>query len=229
MMFPKRTQSKPPQHTPPEEIGWVPLKVAVTYFGISGQAFHQGVRQWMDVAHIRDAGKRGAVKVWMPGAIAAYKDHAVEMTKTAKGDPLLSGGGPSPALERYRAAKAIQEEMNVELRRRSHLDANEISGELKRFAGVMRHAIEQVQREYGNDPAEILNEAIRETAAGWQSVIHPNPEKETRDNDTAPAPIHAVDADRVLPPASARPKKRSREVQRRTASETKDTKSHKAN
>ena len=217
------------QNTKPTEPaavdGWFDLASMARVFDITPQGFAKTVRPLIDPADIRNAGERGRVMIRARGAINAWTEH--KASRVAGGDPLLAAGGPSPALERYRTAKARDAEMDLALRERTHVDANEIGGELRRFAGVMRRAIEQVQREYGNDPAEILIEAIRETAAGWQSVIHPNPEKETRDNDTTPAPIHAVDADRVLPAASTRPEKRSDQVQRRKASETETPKNHK--
>ena len=198
--------------------GWFDLATLPRIFDITPQGFAKSVRPLIDVADIRNAGERGRVLIRARGAINAWVKH--QNTRVAGGDPLLVAGGPSPALERYRSAKATQEELNLELRRRTHLDANEIRGELIRFAGVMRTAIEQVQREFGNPPADILSEALDETEKGWLSVIDaPLTTNGDCPNDYSPNPSTKSDhndADQLGPATSKRHPSRSRSVQRRT-------------
>ena len=190
-MFPKPTKKSTPQ--PDADTGrWVALRVAVQMFGMSNAGFHKGVRAVMDACDIRDEGKRGKVQVRMPGAIAAYKKHAVSQVKAANGDPLLTGGD-SPGLERYRLAKAKGAEMDLEIRERTHVNANEIRAELLRFAGVIRSAIENCQRRFteGNAMHEIIAEAVKEAESGWMTIINAKPELETHEHpDPRANPIH---------------------------------------
>ena len=85
-------------------------------------------------------------------------------------DAALMGGGDSPNLERLRLASACLKEMDLEERRGTHVPRAEISPELVRLAGNVRIACEDVRRRWGNEPAELIIDAINETEQGWLKV-----------------------------------------------------------
>lgn len=87
-------------------------------------------------------------------------------------DAALMGGGDSPNLERLRLASACLKEMDLEERRGTHVPRAEISPELVRLAGNVRIACEDVRRRWGNEPAELIIDAINETEQGWLKVAN---------------------------------------------------------
>lgn len=195
------------------KTGWFALKTMADIFDVTEQGFAKTVRPLIDPKDIKNAGERGKMMVRARGAINAWTEH--KSNRVAGGDPLLVAGGPSPALERYRLAKAVLEEMNVEIRKGTHVPKAELSHHLMKLCGVLRSATEQVQRQFGNPPADIWNEALLEFEQGYLEVLK-TPTTETHDSDTAPKPDHSIDADRVLPATAARPSSRRRKVQHRT-------------
>jgi hypothetical protein len=85
-------------------------------------------------------------------------------------DPLLAAG-ESPGLERYRNAKADLAEYERDRQRGLLIPFNELEATLMVAAATIRQANERVQREYGNAPAEILNEALAEFIANADKLI----------------------------------------------------------
>ena len=76
-------------------------------------------------------------------------------------DPML-GEGDSPALERYRLARAAQEEIKLELLRGTVIPVDCMRERLARLAAVIRHAGEHLGRTHGPEAHAILNEALEE-------------------------------------------------------------------
>lgn len=89
----------------------------------------------------------------------------------AEDDALLSGGGDSPNLERLRLASACLKEMDLEERRGTHVPLAEISPELMRLAGNIKLACEDVRRQWGNEPADRIMDAVEETRQGWLKAV----------------------------------------------------------
>lgn len=77
------------------------------------------------------------------------------------GDPLLVGGaGDSPALERYRLARAKGEELTLLERQGELLRREIVHAELGRLAALLRAAGEQLDREFGPDAAQVINDTL---------------------------------------------------------------------
>jgi hypothetical protein len=74
-------------------------------------------------------------------------------------DPLLAGG-TSPALERYRLVRAKREEFNYERDLERWVDRELLNRALGVLAAVLRQAGEGLQRQYGPEAQNILDEAI---------------------------------------------------------------------
>lgn len=83
---------------------------------------------------------------------------------TADDDPDVDApAGSSPALERLRAAKADREEMLRDIMRGDLAKVEEVSAALAILATRLRRAGETLQRHYGNDAADLLNDALNES------------------------------------------------------------------
>lgn len=124
------------------------------------------------------------VKRWradgMPGKPKAYVLHEISNWLRTDGpwkpharpqaipgdDPLLADGD-SPALERYRLAKAKHAELDLEHRRSQLIDREKCRIVLSRWAVVIRRMGEKLARRHGNDAAETVNQALEEC----QSIV----------------------------------------------------------
>ena len=136
-----------------------------------------------DVARVY-AVTAGTVKSWkadgMPGEQGNYVLHDISRWLRTDGpwkpharpqaipgdDPLLADGD-SPALERYRLAKAKHAELDLEHRRSQLIDREKCRVVLSRWAVVIRRMGEKLARRHGNDAAETVNQALEEC----QSIV----------------------------------------------------------
>jgi len=78
------------------------------------------------------------------------------------GDELLGsgGGGDSPALERYRTARARIAEIDAEIREGQAVDRDVLHETFSLMASVIRDAGATLRRQFGNDAGDILDVAI---------------------------------------------------------------------
>lgn len=135
---------------------------------ISGLARMAGVhrstvQQWTKSPDFPQAMADGSINAFAVGVWHRDKQIAKAATQAMGGDPLLATGD-SPALEAYRWQKAILAGFDVEERRRSIIrvdDANEVFGEVAR---VLRQSHETIQRQFGAEAHDILEDALREAA-----------------------------------------------------------------
>jgi len=81
-------------------------------------------------------------------------------------DDLLAGSGSSPALERYRTARAEGEELDVAARKGALLPRRVVRAALLRLAGLLRGTVEQLDRDFGTAAATIVIEATNTFEAG---------------------------------------------------------------
>jgi phage terminase Nu1 subunit (DNA packaging protein) len=96
---------------------------------------------------------------------------AAQGDKPAATDPMLVGGEDSPALERYRLARARLVEMELEQREKTHVAIAEIEPQLMRLGGLIRRAGETLARKYGNDAADVVNQAIDQWQGGVRGTL----------------------------------------------------------
>ena len=84
-----------------------------------------------------------------------------KMTPEDDGDVLLTGSSTgSPALERYRAEKALLAKMEREEKEGSLIPRDLIRQGFTRVASRLRQAGEILLREYGPSAADVLNRAL---------------------------------------------------------------------
>ncbi len=82
-------------------------------------------------------------------------------------DELLADGDGSPALERYRLARAQQEEIKLQTMRSDYVSIDDIRTLLMETAALYRGATERLIREFGNDAGDIIATAIDEADHRW--------------------------------------------------------------
>jgi hypothetical protein len=90
-------------------------------------------------------------------------EHRQALGKVAAGeaDELMVGGN-SAALERYRDAKAKLALLDLRERERELMPEQQVREVLRTFADVLRGAVHQVQKQYGEGPYELIAEAVAE-------------------------------------------------------------------
>ena len=74
-------------------------------------------------------------------------------------DPLLSGAS-SPALEEYRRWRAALARLEYQERERQLLPRDQVHAALGRLAAILRQAGETLQRQFGTEAYDILDEAL---------------------------------------------------------------------
>lgn len=88
----------------------------------------------------------------------AENAHKLAMPETE--DPLMLGGGQSPALERYRAARATLAELERDERQGKLISRDELRDGWTLIAGVLRRAGESLTRQHGAGARAIMDEAL---------------------------------------------------------------------
>ena len=82
------------------------------------------------------------------------------------GDPLLDSGD-SPALERYRLAKAMHAELDLAHRKGELIDVEKCRSLLHRWGSILRRAGDRLQKQHGTESGAVLHAALDEC----QSVV----------------------------------------------------------
>lgn len=94
-------------------------------------------------------------------SVIAWRIELVERKASeAAGDPLLVGGGDSPNLERYRAAKAALTELELGERKKELIPRDELRVALGTVAAQVRRALTELQKRFGDDAAQIVGSAL---------------------------------------------------------------------
>jgi len=88
-------------------------------------------------------------------------------------DADLFQSGSSPALEKYRAARAEMVELELATKRRSLVPRHEMADVLTVIADRLRSATEQIERRFGRDAAEIIAEALDDAGREIESLAAP--------------------------------------------------------
>lgn len=143
------------------------------------------VQQWTKSPDFPPVMADGSINAFAVGVWHRDKQVTKAATQAMGGDPLLATGD-SPALEAYRWQKAILAGFDVEERRRSIIrvdDANEVFAEVAR---VLRQSHETVQRQFGPEAHEILEDALREAAILINARFGSLPDDDVADGSTDP-------------------------------------------
>jgi phage terminase Nu1 subunit (DNA packaging protein) len=144
-------------------------EIARRVFGTTPQNFDKTYRPAAPVDAVRKEGREVLFhcRRLLDGLLEQAKR---QRPQGGEGDPLLADGD-SPNLERYRGAKADLAEMQRDRERKQIVRVEEIEPALMQLAGVMRSASENLARQYGNEAAGIVNEAVDEWADGVAKLL----------------------------------------------------------
>jgi hypothetical protein len=189
---PRRTPARKPVDVPPAspapadpiaaspQLGWRPVGEVAELFGVTPQAFHQTYRPLVPASAVREGQRRVLLNV--RAVIDAWCEHRVRRELEAKGiDGDLAGGGDSPALEEFRRHRARIAKFEADRLEKKTADTGEIRQGLMMFVAATRRGVEALQRQFGNDAAELVLTPLNQLEGDLDRVI-PSP-----DPDAAPA------------------------------------------
>lgn len=146
------------------EKNWVKIAALAEVFGVSTQHIQQTVDD-LPAEIVRRSTKRGQPH-WIhgPGFVEWWVERALRKRRAPSGDngdPLLVADAPaSPALERYREARADLAALELAERQRDLLPRQTVHEVFGRIASRLRDAGEQLGREHGSEAHEVLSEAL---------------------------------------------------------------------
>jgi hypothetical protein len=153
---------------------WLPRKLVAAALRISPRQFDEKVRPDLPPDAIRGSGR--TLRIYLPDAIdARIEQKAGERKRPVAGgdetDPLLMGYD-SPALERYRLARAKREELQLEELRKRLVDRTDLRKGWALVASQLRQAVENLQRLHGQEAADLVVEALEEADGSVQEITH---------------------------------------------------------
>jgi len=110
----------------------------------------------------------------LPAVVRALHDflaaNKYKLAAAGNEDPMMIGGDGSPALERYRLARAEEVEIKVRGLREETVDRETMHKVLLRGMLIVRQSVETLQRQYGDDAARIVNEGLQEAERVLDSI-----------------------------------------------------------
>jgi phage terminase Nu1 subunit (DNA packaging protein) len=121
------------------------------------------VQQWIRAGFPRTKAGKNRFAYCIPCAVAwRLSGRDVKAEAVAALDDLMAGAGAgaSPALERYRLARAIAAEWDNEQKKGSLVARDKVHDGLGRFASILRQFGERLGRRYGPDAARSVNDAL---------------------------------------------------------------------
>ena len=105
----------------------------------------------------------GEKAINLPRVVRSLHDFlAANARRLSEDDDLLDAAISSPALERYREERVILAKLDRLEREGQLIPRDEIRLGLGQIAAILRTAGEMLQRQFGNDAVEILNDGLEE-------------------------------------------------------------------
>jgi hypothetical protein len=161
--------------------GWLSRQQMADAFDVVVGAFDGSYRRYFPKAAVKVIGgrlyfhARTGLEAWA----AANRKAQPGMGET---DPLLVADGDSPGLERYRNAKADIAELDKAERIGELVPREQLEPVLMKSAGTLRRAGDLLARQFGNDAAGILNQAVDE----WELICERLLNGNDSDNQSGP-------------------------------------------
>lgn len=149
------------------EHGWFTKTDCTAFLGVGRAYFDTEIRPRVPADCIRRTGKAANSPLLFLGR-AVYEAAASRTTavvaraadrESSDGEPMLAGGD-SPALERFRLARARIAELDLQERQGSLIPRDKVHDGLGRLATIIRGAGESLQRQFGREAQDILDEAL---------------------------------------------------------------------
>ena len=150
---------------------WISPRRAGQLIAVSPSAFWSAIAPHVAPGEtVKVAGRR----YFDPRAIVAvHTKRIAQKLTTPDADPLMVGdsGGRSPALERYRAEKALLAKMEREEKEGSLIPRDLIRRAFTVAANLIRQAGELLQRDFGTAAADVLNRALDDSERETTTVF----------------------------------------------------------
>lgn len=155
------------------ERGWTTVSNAAAFFGMTPQAIRQTYFPCMRDSDIRKSANPVVFRVAALIEVMVEKRVAerVIVTSQAPPDELLLEEGDSPALERYRLAKAKLAELDLETRKGQLIERDKARDIFSRWAVLIRRMGERLAKRFGPDAAATVNETLDSCRAAVVEVV----------------------------------------------------------
>ena len=115
----------------------------------------------------------GGATVDLPALVMALHDFLAANSRklSAPDDDLMQAGVPSPALERYREERALLAKLERQEREGSLIPRDDSRDGLGRIAARLRAAGELLERQFGAEAREVLDEALGDAQREIEQVF----------------------------------------------------------
>lgn len=97
--------------------------------------------------------------------------HARLLSRGRDEDELILESAPSPALERYRDEKAKLARLDRLEKEKELIHRDDLDEVMQRMAVVLRNTGELLQRQFGNDASEVLNDALDDLLKAIEELV----------------------------------------------------------
>lgn len=149
------------------DYGWFPTAKCHEFLGVSYTYFKKEIRPRVPAECQDREGAQANGPLWYLGKAvyeaAASRTGAVAARaadrEASEGDPMLAGGD-SPGLERFRMARAKIAELDLQERELFLIPRDKVHDGLGRLATILRGAGESLQRQFGKEAQDIIDEAL---------------------------------------------------------------------
>lgn len=147
---------------------WLTRKQAAWLADLSARQFDDAVRPLLPASAIRS--KKNDLSFNAQAVTAAMVRYRVEQVSRDNNDPMLGAGqADSEWLEAFRKEQTLIKRLERLEKEGQLADLAKLDNEINRFGTRVRRAGELLQRRFGNEASDILNKAIDEAVAGWQT------------------------------------------------------------
>jgi len=135
------------------EKGWASVRQISDVLGISVQGISQSYLPMLETKDVDESGRPTLLRC------KAVLDIYVSRRADQFLEP-LQDGGDSPALERYRLAKAKLAELDLHLRKNDLIERDKAKEIFLRWAVLVRRMGERLSKRFGPDAAATVNETL---------------------------------------------------------------------
>jgi hypothetical protein len=138
--------------------------------GVSDETFRTVIRPMLAADHSRRETSRGnPLRFFAPAVVAVLVQRAAAADID---DPMLAGDG-SPALERYRLARAKLAELDFSQRCGQLVPVADFVGMLGPLSAILRGAGDELGIKYGADAQRLLNDSLDEFGRQVEERLSP--------------------------------------------------------
>lgn len=155
------------------ERGWATVSSAAAFLGVTPQSIRQTYFPCLRDVDIRRSANPIVFRVAALIEVMVEKRVAerTAITPQAPADELLLEDGDSPALERYRLAKAKLAELDLETRKGQLIERDKARDIFSRWAVLVRRMGERLAKQFGPDAAATVNETLESCRAAVVEVV----------------------------------------------------------